>query len=106
VDATANTITIAIKNKTGVVSEQVVKLAASTRVLVDGKEAKLEAVPKGAVAAVFSGGKGAAKDEVTGVHVTGPSVSGVVKQVDASSLTITGKGEKDTRVIAVTAATK
>jgi RNA polymerase sigma factor (sigma-70 family) len=104
VNAEANTITLASKGLDG--EEMVVKLAADAKVFVDGKEAKLANVPTGAFAGiVFAGGKDGTKEKVASeVRVTGSTATGILKEVDASSITLAA--EKAARVYKITAGTK
>lgn len=103
VDPQANTITLTVKGDGGL-TEKVVKLAAGVKVFVDDKEAKLADVPKGAVAALVAvGTKDGVPPEVTEVRVTGLTVPGIVKQVDATSIAL--EGEKNPRSAAISAAT-
>ena len=104
VDAVAKSITISV-GKGDAVKDMPVKLTADAKITVDGKEAKLDAVPKGALA-TFTGG--AAKDgqprEATEVVVTGPTVAGPVKQVDATGITLTNEkiGDRTFKLLPVT----
>ncbi len=104
VDPQANTLTLTVKGDGGA-TEKVVKLAAGVKVFVDGKEAKLADVPKGGVAALVSvGTKDGVPPEVTEVRVTGMSVPGIVKQVDATMIAL--EGEKNPRTAAISAGTQ
>jgi RNA polymerase sigma factor (sigma-70 family) len=104
VDAKANTITLVFKGEGGV-TEKVVKVASSAKVFIDGKEGKIADVPKGAMANfVLPGSKEGAATEATEVRVIGQSFVGVVKQVDASGITL--DGEKKPQAFTLTADTK
>ena len=101
VDAKANTIMLAAKGDGGVV-EKLYPLAPGAKITVDGKEAKLEAVPKNAYAAFATvATKDGMLPQITELRVTGPSIGGVVKQVDATSITLAG--EKADRVLKLAA---
>jgi RNA polymerase sigma factor (sigma-70 family) len=83
VDANANTVSITVKGK-----ETPIKLATNAKVFIDGKDAKLADIPKGAYV-TFEGQKEGNK-EVTVVRATGEVVANAtVKQLDATSITIT-----------------
>jgi ribosomal 50S subunit-recycling heat shock protein len=104
VDAKANTITVVVKGDAGL-TEKVVQLAPTTKVFIDGKEAKLEAVPKGAFAALVTAGtREGVPPEVAELRVTGRSATGVIDQIDAGSITLAG--EKNPVTAAITADTK
>jgi RNA polymerase sigma factor (sigma-70 family) len=104
VDAKANTITLVFKGEDGV-TEKVVKLADAARVFIDGKEGKIADVPKGAMANfVLPGSKDGSATEATEVRVTGQAIVGVVKQVDASGITL--EGEKKPQAFKITADTR
>src|SRR5207248_2643889 len=72
VDPAGRTVTITLTDKTGrTTGEQVVKVAADAKVLIDGKPGELAAVPKWAVAGfTAAGGKGDGPKEATEVRVT------------------------------------
>lgn len=95
VDASAKSITFTI-GKGDVLKEVVVKMTADAKIIVDGKEAKIDAIPKGAFA-TFTGAQ--AKDgqprEASEVVVTGPSLTLPLKSVDASSITLVNEKTGD-----------
>lgn len=103
VDAQSNTITLSAKGR-----DFAQKIAAGAKVTIDGKDAKLADIPKGAF--VTFGGIGEGKKEANEVRVTGETVGAVVKQIGASTITIsTPKTEKNPgteRVVKLSAATK
>ncbi|MBA4065104.1 MAG: hypothetical protein C0501_15600 [Isosphaera sp.] len=90
VDPVAGTITLAVKTDGG--GAPVVRVAAGAKVFVDGREAKLADVPKGAVV-TFGGLKDGAK-EVGEVRAAGETFTGTVRQVDLATVTVNVKGEK------------
>ncbi len=91
VDAKANTIMLAIKGDGGVV-EKMYPLAQGAKVFVDGKEAKLEAVPKNATASFLANAqKDGTLPQITELRVTGSNITGIVKQADATSVTLDGE---------------
>lgn len=99
VDAKANTITLVFKGD----AQKVIALAAGVKVFIDNKEGKLADVPEGSFASlVYTGSKGA-PTEVTEVRITGLTVPGIVKQVDATTIAL--EGEKNPRSAAISAAT-
>jgi RNA polymerase sigma factor (sigma-70 family) len=103
VDADTRTVTLAAK---GPESEPVVvKLTAGAKVLVDGKEAKLADVPKGAPAVLtLASAKDGQPREASELVVSGPTFGGSVKQIDASTITV--GNEKTDRVLKLSPATK
>jgi len=104
VDAKENTITLLTKGEGGLV-EKVMKVPAGAKVFIDDKEAKLTDVPKGSVASFLAGApKDGKPDEITEVRVTGANVGGVIKQVDATSLSL--ESEKNPQTLKLTADTK
>jgi RNA polymerase sigma factor (sigma-70 family) len=101
VDAKEKTITITLKGD----REQVIKLTAEAKVLVDGKEAKLDAVPKGAFANfTIASAKDGQPREASEVRVSGSTFVGAVKQIDANNITI--GNEKTDRVLKLLPGTK
>ena len=91
-------------------TETVLKLTDDVEVMVDGKAAKLSDVPKGSSASFYLTGapgsvNGRPVQDPTGrqafwVDVTGGSCRGVIKQIDASTITITeARAEKKDRVL-------
>jgi len=89
VDAQANTVSVTIKGR-----ENAVKVAAGAKVTIDGKDAKLADIPKGAFV-VFGGQKEGSK-EATEVRVSGETLMATVKQQDAATITLTTpKSEKN-----------
>jgi RNA polymerase sigma factor (sigma-70 family) len=103
VDANARTVTLAAKGDAG--QPMVVKLTADAKVLVDGKEAKLADVPKGAPAVfTLASAKDGQPREASELVVSGPTFGGSVKQIDAGSITV--GNEKTDRVLKLSAATK
>ncbi len=103
-DAKENTITFAVKGDGGV-AEKVVKLPPGVKVFVDGKEAKLAAVPKGSIASfVAPATKDGIPADITEVRVTGASVSGVIKEVNATNVSL--ESEKNPQTFNVTPDTK
>lgn len=104
VDAKEGTITLAIKGDGGL-AEKVVKVPAGAKVLIDGKEAKLADVPKGSIAGFMAtAAKEGVPPDITEVRVTGASVGGTVKSVDASGITL--DSEKAPQAFKLTADTK
>ena len=96
VDATARTITLAAKNEGG--KGMVVKVTADAKISIDGKDAKLGDITKGMTATfnLFSAKDGQLR-EVNEVTVAGATFIGVVKQIDATTITI--GNEKFDRVL-------
>jgi RNA polymerase sigma factor (sigma-70 family) len=90
VDPAANTIALVGKTDGG--GAPVVRVAAGAKVYVDGKEAKLADVPRGSV--VTFGGQRDGSKEVGEVRAVGETITGVLRQVDLASVTVTVKGEK------------
>ena len=87
VDATARTITLAAKNEGG--KGLVVKVTADAKISVDGKDAKLADVAKGATVTLgLSSAKDGQMREVNEVAVAGPTFAGSVKRIDATTITI------------------
>jgi predicted RNA-binding protein with TRAM domain len=96
VNAKNGTVTVLRKGEGGL-REDIVKLAPDARVIVDGKEAKLDAVPTGSTAefsitALAKEGSGFA--EVSEVAVDRSKIVWVVKEADAASVTLLGGGRK------------
>ena len=82
------------------------KLTADAKVFVDGKEAKIADVPKSGFANfTLLPAKEGEPREASEVHVSGPSLSGVIKEVSATSLTV-GSQKAGDRTVKVTATTK
>lgn len=105
VDATAKTVTV-LTGKGDNIKETVVKLTADAKITVDGKDAKIGDVPKG-LAATFTlvPAKDGQPREATAVVVSGPTIDGPVKQVDATSITLTNVKSGD-RVVKLLPTTK
>ena len=96
-DATAKTITV-LTGKGDSVKETVLKLTADAKITVDGKDAKIGDLAKGAFATfALVATKDGQPREANAVTVTGATFTGVIKQVDATSVTI--GGEKNDRVV-------
>ncbi len=101
VDAKANTITLVLKGD----AEKVIPVPAGVKVFIDNKEAKLADIPQGSLASfVATGGVKGVPAEVTEVRVTGSTGGGVIKQVDATTITL--ENEKNPRSLTITADTK
>jgi RNA polymerase sigma factor (sigma-70 family) len=101
VDATARTVTLAVKGDKGPV-DKVVALTADAKVVIDGKPGALSAVPKGSLAAfTATAPKDGGPVEASEIRVTGPTVNGLVTTVGESSVTIEygSKEGKTTREI-------
>ena len=97
VDATAKTITV-LTGKGDSVKETVLKLTADAKITVDGKDAKIGDLAKGAFATfALVATKDGQPREANAVTVTGATFTGVIKQVDATSVTV--GGEKNDRVV-------
>jgi len=95
VDVAARTVSLAAKGDGG--RAIVVKLTPDARITVDGKEAKLADLPKGAIANLhLSSAKDGQLREANEATVAGPTFNGTVKQIDGSSITI--GNEKTDRV--------
>ncbi len=103
VDVAARTIALATKGEGG--QGVTIKLADNAKILVDGHNAKLDAVPKGAWAsfALVSAKEGQPR-EASVVIVHGPTVNGTIQQIDRGSITI--KTEKNDRVLQLLPTTK
>jgi len=87
VDATARTITLAARGEEG--KPMVVKVTADAKISVDGKDAKLADVAKGATVTLgLSSAKDGQMREVNEVAVAGPTFAGSVKRIDATTITI------------------
>ena len=98
VDATARTVSLVTKGEAS--KEVVVKLTADAKITVDGKDAKIGDLAKGAFATfTLVAAKDGLPREANAVTVTGATFTGVIKQVDATSVTI--GGEKNDRVVKV-----
>jgi RNA polymerase sigma factor (sigma-70 family) len=103
VDANARTVTLAAKGDAG--QPMVVKLTADAKVLVDGKEARLADVPKGAPAVfTLASARDGQPREASELIVSGPTFGGSVKQIDATTITV--GNEKTDRVLKLSPATK
>jgi RNA polymerase sigma factor (sigma-70 family) len=103
VDPAARTINLAAKGEAG--KEIVVRLTADAKVLIDGKEAKLSDVPKGAMAQfTIASAKDGQPREASAVLIAGPTFGGAVKQIDRSEITI--GNEKADRVLKLLPTTK
>jgi ribosomal 50S subunit-recycling heat shock protein len=95
VDAATRTVTLASKGEGG--RELQVKLTADAKVVIDGKPAKLDDLKKGALASfTIVAAKDGQPREASAVTVTGPTFTGVVKQTDATTITV--GNEKTDRV--------
>jgi len=96
VDAQAGTITLeAKKTKKVDTPEQTISVNKDAKVNVDGKEAKLEEVKAGVVAKLTLTED---KKAATEVAVTGGTIAGAVKAVDAQAGKITLAGKKKKKV--------
>lgn len=97
IDAKESTIMLAIKGDGGVV-EKLYPVAKDAKITVDGKEVKLDAVPKNATASFLAN---AAKEgtlpQITELRVTGAIINGIVAKVETTSITL--DGEKNPRTI-------
>jgi RNA polymerase sigma factor (sigma-70 family) len=94
VDAKAGTITL-LRMGEGGLREDTFKLAADGKVVVDGKEVKLDAVPKGTTAElniVSFAREGGGFGETSEITVDGAKVVWVVKEAGASTVTLLGGG--------------
>jgi RNA polymerase sigma factor (sigma-70 family) len=100
VDAKANTITLATKGADGAAEKEFL-LAEGVKVFIDGKEAKLADVPRDATASFMAPviTKNGTPAPVTELRITGSTLNGIIKQVDAASITL--DGEKKPRTIKV-----
>jgi RNA polymerase sigma factor (sigma-70 family) len=105
VDASAKTITVTGKGDQAVTA----KLTADTKIVVDGKEAKLADVPKGAVAVltVAAATDAAEPRDAIVLTVSGPTIGGSVKQVDATGITFANEkiGDRTFKLLPVTTVT-
>jgi RNA polymerase sigma factor (sigma-70 family) len=90
VDAASNTVTVTAKGR-----DIAQKVAAGAKITIDGKDAKLADIPKGAFASFAGMGEG--KKEASEVRVTGETLTGAtVTQINASTITVLGqKTEKN-----------
>jgi RNA polymerase sigma factor (sigma-70 family) len=87
VDAATRTLLLASKGEGG--RELPVKLTADAKITIDGKAAKLDDLKKGMLASfTIAAAKDGQPREATAVTVTGPTFNGVVKQIDASTITV------------------
>jgi hypothetical protein len=103
VDATARTVSLAAKGEGG--REIVVKMTPDAKITVDGKEVKLDAVPKGAFATFnLVSAKDGQLREANELSVAGPTFGGSIKQIGTSTITI--GNEKTDRVLKLSPATK
>jgi ribosomal 50S subunit-recycling heat shock protein len=103
VDAATRTVTLAAKGEGG--KEIVVKLTADAKIVVDGKEVKIDAIPKGALATVnLVSAKDGQPREANELTVAGLTFTGVIKQIDATTVTI--GNEKTDRVVKLAAGGK
>ncbi|HJZ57135.1 MAG TPA: sigma-70 family RNA polymerase sigma factor [Gemmataceae bacterium] len=102
VDPAARTITLMGKGEGGA-KEIVVKLTPDAKVLVDGKETKLADVPKGATAAfIITPAKDGTPLQASEVVIAGPTVVGTVKQLDATTITVTAKTDRVIQLLPTT----
>jgi hypothetical protein len=98
VDAATRTITLTTKGGT----EVIIKLTADAKVTVDGKETKLAELPKGVFATLaLVPTKGGPPREARAVIIAGATFGAVVKEVGASSLTVSHPkiGEKTVKIV-------
>lgn len=87
IDAATRTLLLASKGEGG--RELPVKLTADAKITIDGKAAKLDDLKKGMLASfTIAAAKDGQPREATAVTVTGPTFNGVVKQIDASTITV------------------
>jgi RNA polymerase sigma factor (sigma-70 family) len=104
VNAKENTITIAFKGDGGIV-ERIVELTADAKVFIDNKPGKLADVPVNSTAAiVLARGEEKPLAQVTELRITGPTFTGPISEVGASSITLAA--EKNPRTARITADTK
>jgi RNA polymerase sigma factor (sigma-70 family) len=103
VDASARTIALLPKGNEG--KEVVVKLTADAKITIDGKDAKIGDIPKGAPATfTLVSAKDGQLREANEVTVAGGTFGGSVKQIDGSSITV--GNEKIDRVLKLLPTTK
>jgi RNA polymerase sigma factor (sigma-70 family) len=103
IDAVARTITLASKGQES--PAITVKLTANAKILVDGQDAKLDTVPKGAFASfTLVSAKDGQLREASEVVVHGPTFTGTIKQIDRGTITI--GNEKNDRVLQLLPTTK
>ena len=104
VDATAKTVTISV-GKGDAIKEVPVKLTADAKITIDGKEAKIADLVKGMNAAfTIAAAKDGQPREASEVTVSGTNFTGVIKQLDSTTITI--GGEKNDRVVKLAAGGK
>jgi hypothetical protein len=88
VDAKERTITLAFKGDGGIV-EKLVKVAGDAKILIDGKEGKLADVPKNSTASfVPKATKEGELPEAAELRVTGSTISGPVKDLSQTTVTL------------------
>ncbi len=104
VDTKEHAIMIAFKGDNGIV-EKLFPVAKDAKVFIDGKDAKLADVPKNSTAAlVLAPGKEGVQPTATEVHITGSTVSGIIKQADTTTIVL--ESEKKPQSFAITAGTQ
>jgi hypothetical protein len=90
VDAPANTISLVAKGDDGL-TEKTFPLAAGARVFIDGQEAKLADTPRGSIASFMTPMTNPGKPApITELRITGPTLTGLIKEVDAVGITLDG----------------
>lgn len=104
VDAQARTVTLVAKGEGGT-KEIVIKLTADAKITIDGKDAKVGDIQKGAIATFnLVAAKDGQPREANEVTIAGVTFGGSVKQIDASTITV--GTEKSDRVFKLLPTTK
>lgn len=101
VNAKENTLSIIVKGEGGL-AEVVVKVTPDAKVFIDGEKAQLADVPKNSSATLLLAERSKDKPLIaTEVRISGSSITALIKEVDATSITLAS--EKKPRTITLAA---